>query len=83
LRSFIRRFRIRSLRAKVDVSRGTSVILANGILAATTDVEKDRLARRFDRALQRTHTLQHKLEVLERKERESAAKSTQRLTLDH
>ena len=79
---FIRRLGIESLRAKVDASRRRSAVIGGQILAASTDAEKDRLARRFDRELKRTHAMQHRLEVLERQKREAAAASAQRATTD-
>ena len=71
--SFIRRIRMRSLRAKVDESRNRSADLAGKFHAAATDAEKNRLARRYDRALQHAHHMQRRLERLERKERPASA----------
>lgn len=80
--SFIYKLRIQSLRAQIDRARRLSAKLAGRFESARTQAEKDRLVRRYDRALQRAHTRQHRLEVLERKVRESSPTSTQRLTSD-
>jgi len=64
--------RLRSLRAKIEASRIRSSIIADRFQAAVTGAEKDRLARRYDDALQRAHQIQHRLEALERREREAS-----------
>lgn len=74
MRSFIRKFRILSLRGKVETLRQRSAEIAGRFPAAPSDGEKNRLARRYDHTLKRLHTVQHRLETLEREEREALAK---------
>jgi hypothetical protein len=70
--SAIRRLRIKFLIAQVGASRDHCATLANKFESALNNTEKSNIARQYDLALTRTHTRQLLLELLERKERESA-----------
>jgi hypothetical protein len=73
--SLINRLRMQTLRGQIEASRLESVALADKFDSAPTQAEKARIARQIERALKQTHALQHVLESMERKERESASKS--------
>jgi hypothetical protein len=65
---FITRWRIRVLKTQIDALREYSATLAARFQAASNDIEKAKIARRFDRVLKRTHSKQLQLELLERRE---------------
>lgn len=75
MRSFFRKFRILSLRGKVETLRQRSAQIADRFPAARSSGEKNRLAERYDHTLKRLHIMQHRLEALEREEREAPAGS--------
>ncbi len=61
----ITKWRIRVLKARIDAMREYSAALENQFQAASNDAQKTRIARRFDKALKRTHSMQLQLELLE------------------
>ncbi len=65
---FITKWRVRVLKAQIDTLREYSTANAAQFQAASSDAEKAKIARRFDKVLKRTHAKQLQLELLERRE---------------
>jgi predicted metal-binding protein len=65
---FFSKWRVRVLKAQIDALREYSAALAAQFQAASSDAEKAKIARRFDKVLKRTHSKQLQLELLERRE---------------
>jgi hypothetical protein len=70
--SLVTKWRIRVLKARIDALREYSAALADQFQAASNDAMKTRIARRFDKALKRTHSMQLRLELLEPREGKAA-----------
>jgi hypothetical protein len=73
--SIIRSLRIHSLRGQVESSRCYCCSLASQFEATPSNVEKTRIAQRYDAALKQTHMLQLLLELLEREQRQIKAEA--------
>ena len=65
----INRLKITSLQAQVEASRLHSQSLAIKFDTATTSAERAKIARQYDEALKKAHTMQLLLELLEREQR--------------
>jgi hypothetical protein len=70
--SHIAKLRISSLRAQIEASRNYTQSLARQFDAAPSFTEQAEIASRFHKALKQLQGMEFMLELLERKERESA-----------
>jgi hypothetical protein len=67
--AFVTKWRIRALMARIDVLRQDNARLESQFTAASTDAEKDKIKRLFDKNLKQSHSMQLMLELLERRDR--------------
>ena len=66
--SFIRKLRIRLLKAQIEASRLRSESFAGDFEKATSDVRKSEIAREWERAIMAKHAAQVLLHMLERQQ---------------
>lgn len=74
--TLFRKWRIRTLQAQIQSSRRHSATLAARFQAATDEIQKARIARRFDETLKRAHSMQFRLEALQRTREKEAGEVT-------
>jgi len=77
LDSVIRKLRIRSLKAQIEVSRLRSESFAGDFEKATSNEQKSEIARKWDRTIKAKHAAQVLLEMLERQQKDERANRDQ------
>jgi putative IMPACT (imprinted ancient) family translation regulator len=65
------KFKIGTLKARIEASRQYSASIASEFKKASTSTEKTRIAFRYGEALNQTRSLERLLEMIERKETEA------------